>query len=73
MTAKITRRSVRFIFALGLAVLLYGCGPPPAVPETGPETLPALLTDQEFWSLITEFSEPGGYFPSDNFLSDEVG
>src|SRR5215813_8856688 len=72
MTAKITRRSVRFIFVFGLAILLYGCGPPPAVPEI-PETLPALLTDQEFWSLITEFSEPGGYFPSDNFLSNEAG
>jgi len=69
MTAKITRRSVRFIFAFGLAVLLYGCGPPPAVPER----LPALLADQEFWSLITEFSEPGGSFPSDNFLSNESG
>jgi hypothetical protein len=69
MTAKITRRSVRFLFAFGLAVLLYSCGPPPAVPET----LPALLTDQEFWSLITEFSEPGGYFPSDNFISNESG
>src|SRR5215510_6700505 len=71
MTAKITRRSVRFIFAFGLAVLLYGCGPPPPPPV--PEALPALLTDQEFWSLITEFSEPGGYFPSDNFLSNESG
>jgi hypothetical protein len=69
MTAKITRGSVRFLFAFGLAVLLYSCGPPPAVPET----LPALLTDQEFWSLITEFSEPGGYFPSDNFISNESG
>jgi hypothetical protein len=69
MTAKMTRRSAGFVFAFGLAVLLYSCGPPPAVPET----LPALLTDQEFWSLITEFSEPGGYFPSDNFLSNESG
>jgi hypothetical protein len=71
MTAAITSRSVEFVFAFGLVVLLCGCGcgPRPAVPET----LPAFLTDQEFWSLITQFSEPGGYFPSDNFLSNESG
>jgi hypothetical protein len=51
---------------------LYGCGPLPPVPPA-PETLPSHLTDQEFWSMITTFSEPGGYFQSDNFLSNETG
>jgi hypothetical protein len=32
-------------------------------------TLP--LGDQEFWQLVEEFSEPNGYFRSDNFLSNE--
>jgi hypothetical protein len=31
------------------------------------------VTDQDFWKLITDFSEPEGYFPSDNFLSNESG
>jgi hypothetical protein len=33
--------------------------------------LPARLTDQEFWSLIGDMSEPGGSFRSDNLLSNE--
>src|SRR5207237_6289725 len=28
--------------------------------------------DAEFWKLVTEFSEPGGYFRSDNFVSNET-
>jgi hypothetical protein len=34
--------------------------------------LPSRLTDQEFWALITELSEPGGSFRSDNLLSNEL-
>ena len=30
------------------------------------------LTDREFWALIGELSEPGGFFRSDNFVSNEV-
>lgn len=68
MTAEITQRSLRFTSAaLALTFLFYACGPPPAVPET----LPDRLTDPEFWNMVTDFSEPGGYFPSDNFLSNE--
>jgi hypothetical protein len=35
--------------------------------------LPSRLTDQEFWALTERFSEPGGSFRSDNFLSNERG
>jgi len=35
------------------------------------ETLPAQLTDQEFWKLSSESSEPDGTFRSDNLLSNE--
>jgi hypothetical protein len=35
------------------------------------DTLPAQLTDSEFWKLATEFSEPDGTFRSDNLLSNE--
>jgi hypothetical protein len=34
-------------------------------------TLPARLTDQEFWAFVTDASEPNGMFPSDNLLSNE--
>src|SRR3977135_3531387 len=35
------------------------------------ESLPAQLTDQEFWKLSSESSEPDGTFRSDNLLSNE--
>jgi hypothetical protein len=33
--------------------------------------LPDRLSDQEFWRLITDLSEPPGYFQSDNLVSNE--
>jgi hypothetical protein len=36
------------------------------------DSLPSQLTDQEFWKLSTESSEPDGSFRSDNLLSNEV-
>ena len=35
-------------------------------------SLPDRLTDQQFWSLVTDSSEPGGTFRSDNLLSNEL-
>jgi hypothetical protein len=36
------------------------------------EELPARLSDETFWKLVTDLSEPGGRFPSDNFVSNEL-
>jgi hypothetical protein len=36
------------------------------------DTLPARLTDAEFWALSSEMSEPDGYFRTDNLLSNEL-
>src|ERR1043165_2306734 len=35
------------------------------------ETLPGQLSDEEFWKLSSESSEPDGTFRSDNLLSNE--
>jgi hypothetical protein len=35
------------------------------------ETLPATLTDKDFWRMIEDFSEPGGTFRYENFISNE--
>src|SRR5579864_8230919 len=35
-------------------------------------SVPAKLTDQEFWSLSRDSSEEDGYFRSDNLLSNET-
>lgn len=34
--------------------------------------IPARLTDQVFWRLITDLSEPNGSFRSDNLVSNEI-
>lgn len=36
------------------------------------QTIPARLDDSTFWSLVTNISEPGGYFRSDNFVGNET-
>src|SRR5215213_4864782 len=33
--------------------------------------LPERLADSTFWRLVTTFSEPSGYFASDNYVSNE--
>src|SRR5687768_15681105 len=35
--------------------------------------IPERLDDSTFWSMVNELSEPGGYFHSDNFVSNELG
>ena len=36
------------------------------------DTLPDRLSDQDFWKLSEELSEPNGYFQSDNLVSNEI-
>src|SRR6059036_1881753 len=36
------------------------------------EELPKQLSDEAFWQLVTDFSEPGGFFRSDSFVSNET-
>jgi len=40
--------------------------------DAGAQGIPARLTDQEFWRLTEETSEPDGAFRSDNLLSNEM-
>ena len=58
-----SRRSLLGAFALAVLPVL-------AVAQS---TIPSRLTDKELWQLNAEFSEPGGYFRSDNLLSNETG
>jgi hypothetical protein len=54
--------------ALGAIVLAFclflGAG-------TSAQELPSRLSDEVFWKLVTDFSEQGGSFLSDNFVSNE--
>jgi hypothetical protein len=40
--------------------------------QVQPQELPEQFSDSEYWRLINDFSEPGGYFRSDNFISNET-
>jgi hypothetical protein len=55
-------------FALAVCLAAYAVG---LARDTQSGRLPLKLTDREFWRLIVEFSEPGGYFQSDNLVSNE--
>jgi hypothetical protein len=60
------------------AIALCGGGLPRTaaygqVAPAASKTLPARLTDQEFWKFTVDMSEPEGYFSSENLLSNETG
>src|SRR5579864_6343656 len=63
----------RFVLVAVLTLVATGC-------TTGVARLPAVATgapqgalgDVEFWQMISGFSEEGGVFPSDNFVSNET-
>jgi hypothetical protein len=54
-------------------VLIIAClaGLPTSLSVQAAGSLPARLSNQEFWKIVTEFSEPDGTFRSDNLLSNE--
>jgi len=39
--------------------------------QSASDTLPDELSDHDFWGLVTDFSEPDGFFRSDNLVSNE--
>ena len=64
--------SALIVSTLLLAYLAAGWVPKPDDPAL-PDTLPARLHDADFWRMVTDFSEPSGFFRSDNLLSNERG
>lgn len=64
----------RAILAAGLLIVL-GVGGLSAAARAplASGSLPAKLSDQEFWKLVVDFSESDGFFRSDNLLSNESG
>jgi hypothetical protein len=71
MSAMETRGArARFaILAVAVAALML-CVTPTS--RSLSEALPQRLDDRTFWTLITEFSEPNGFFRSDNLVSNEM-
>ena len=60
-------------FLLAAALLsLFGAALFEARVQVVAETLPKQLSDSAFWAMIVDFSEPGGFFRSENFVSNEM-
>ena len=59
------RRIVRYPAALGFALAVF------AAPIAA-QGIPTKLSDSAYWKLVTDISEQGGYFRSDNFVSNET-
>lgn len=60
----------RRLFLAALVIAACAAAAPVATRQAAP-TLPASLTGEEFWQLSTELSEPGGFFRSENLVSNE--
>jgi hypothetical protein len=55
--------------ALALVLLVFSSS---VSTQRAAETLPAQLSDAEYWKLISEFSEPSGYFQYEIVTSNET-
>jgi hypothetical protein len=64
------RRRLRYGVLTLVAAWALLCGTPAT--HTKGEGLPDRLDDASFWAIVTDFSEPGGYFRSDNLVSNET-
>jgi hypothetical protein len=65
-----TRRRSLLLFAAILSLSLTGMAQNGA--RALAPALPEKLTDENYWNLVTELSEPDGEFRSDNLLSNEI-
>jgi hypothetical protein len=63
----------RLLLPVGVLIVACLMGLPLSLGVQTAKSLPARLSDQEFWKMVTEFSEPDGTFRSDNLLSNESG
>ncbi len=67
-TRVVPRSAYRFLRTLAVAAAIVLT----IVSRAAAQELPSRLSDSTFWKLITDFSEPGGFFRSDNFVSNEM-
>jgi hypothetical protein len=71
MTPPLTPSRRQFLVAAILCVGLVGAALLGLRAQAVSDTLPAELSDKEFWGLVTDFSEADGFFRSDNLVSNE--
>ena len=63
----------RIVLATVTALIAF-LGPLSLTPSSlvATDSLPAELSDEAFWKIVNDFSETGGFFRSDNFVSNET-
>ena len=61
------------VAAFFVSVMSVGTRPLDQTAPARAGSLPARFSDTEFWQLVDRFSEPDGYFDSDNLISNEDG
>jgi hypothetical protein len=66
-----TRRHTLLLVGVLLTLSVGGFTTQPDQRADG-SRLPERLSDRQFWTLVTELSEPDGTFRSDNLLSNEI-
>jgi hypothetical protein len=62
----------RFVGSAAALLVVAALVPGPAGLAQAADTLPARLTDTEWWKLSEALSEPNGFFRTDNILSNEL-
>jgi hypothetical protein len=65
-----SRRTLLVSWLFCVTVIAWPAGPAPELLHARVE-IPARLSDQEFWKLVEDFSEPNGSFRSENLVSNE--
>src|SRR5262245_44764682 len=65
----VERRFVKAAFVIAVAALLSVATPS----FRAAEPIPVALSDETFWRMIEDMSEPDGSFQFENFLSNELG
>ncbi len=70
MSGDRMRARLGFAWTIVVALLVWAA-PIPLASQRTASSLPTALSDQEFWSLVEEFSEPDGFFQSENLVGNE--
>src|SRR5262245_824342 len=70
---RLRARAGAVVAAVVVSVLSVGTKPAGQASPARAALLPARFSDAEFWQLVERFSEPDGYFDSDNLISNEDG
>src|SRR5262245_2023715 len=61
----------RWTTVVSLVLALLVIAPPKRAARAQATSLPSTLSDREYWTLVSDLSEPNGWFRSDNLLSNE--